>query len=230
MSNRILVVDDDAGILDVVSYALEKEAFDVEKCVDGKSALEAARAEPFDVIILDVMLPDLSGTEVCRRLRAEDVNVPILMLTAKDAEIDRVVGLELGADDYVTKPFFKAELVSRVRALLRRRELDRAEQGSRLRQVGELVVDLGRHEVEVGGNRVSLTPSEFRILALLAERPEHVYTRHEIMQHLWESPHVGDEHAADVHISNLRRKIERDPEQPARIVTVRGFGYKLMAG
>jgi DNA-binding response OmpR family regulator len=225
---RVLVVDDDRGIVDILSYVLESEGFEVEARFDGESALEAANAQLFDVIVLDVMLPDLSGTEICRKLRAEDVNVPILMLTAKDAEIDRVVGLELGADDYVTKPFSKAELVSRVRAILRRRALDRAEQTPALRRVGDLVVDLGRHEVEVGGRRISLTPSEFRLLALLAEQPEHVFTRREIMQHLWDSPHVGDEHAADVHISNLRRKVERDPEQPERILTVRGFGYKLM--
>jgi DNA-binding response OmpR family regulator len=227
MSSRILVVDDDAGILDVVSYALESEGFEVETRIDGKSGLAAARAERFELVILDVMLPDLSGTEVCRRLRAESISVPILMLTAKDAEVDRVVGLELGADDYVTKPFFKAELVSRVKAILRRRELDQSEAPG-VRSVGALVVDFARHEAKVDGRRISLTPSEFKLLALLAERPEHVYTRRQIMEHLWGSAHVGDQHAAEVHVSNLRRKVERDSEHPERIVTVRGFGYKLM--
>jgi DNA-binding response OmpR family regulator len=229
MNARILLVDDDPGILDVVGYALRSEGFDVETRDRGESALELARTVPFDVVILDVMLPDLSGSEVCRQLRADEVNVPILMLTAKDAEIDRVVGLELGADDYVTKPFSKAELVSRVRAVLRRRELDRTEHGPGLRRVGGLVLDFGRRETEVDGRRVVLTPSEFKVLALLAERPEHVYTRSEIMRRLWESTHVGDEHAAEVHISNLRRKVERDPDRPQRILTVRGFGYKLMS-
>ena len=228
MSARILVVDDDPGILDVVSYALRGEGFDVETTDRGESALELARTVPFDAVILDVMLPDLSGTDVCQRLRAADVYVPILMLTAKDAEIDRVVGLELGADDYVTKPFSKAELVSRVRAVLRRRELDRAEHGPGVRRVGGLVLDFGRRDATVDGDRIMLTPSEFKLLALLAERPEHVFTRGEIMRHLWESAHVGDEHAAEVHISNLRRKVERDPERPERILTVRGFGYRLM--
>jgi DNA-binding response OmpR family regulator len=225
---RVLVVDDDPGILDVLSYALESEGFSVETATDGESALAAASDDGFDVIVLDVMLPDLSGTEVCRRLRVEDNAVPILMLTARDAEVDRVLGLELGADDYVTKPFSKTELVSRVRAILRRRELDRAAVGPGVRRVGRLELDFGRHEVLVDGSPVLLTPSEFRLLALLAERPEQIFTRRQMMQHLWQSVHVGDEHACDVHVSNLRRKIERDPENPERIVTVRGFGYKLM--
>jgi two-component system response regulator RegX3 len=228
MSARILVVDDDPGILDVVSYALRSDGFEVETSDRGESALELARTVPFEAVILDIMLPDLSGTDVCRQLRAEQVNVPIVMLTAKDAEIDRVIGLELGADDYVTKPFSKAELVSRVRAVLRRRELDRAEHGPGVRRVGGLVLDFGRRETKVDGDPVMLTPSEFKLLALLAERPEHVFSRGEIMRHLWESTHIGDEHAAEVHISNLRRKVERDPEHPERIITVRGFGYKLM--
>jgi two-component system response regulator RegX3 len=228
MSERILVVDDDLGILDVVRYALESEGFEVNTLTDGSSAMEKARTGGFDVMVLDVMLPDISGTEVCRTLRAEDVNVPILMLTAKDAEVDRVVGLELGADDYVTKPFSRAELVSRVRAILRRRELDSAERQPAVHRVGGLHVDLARHEVSVDGRAVSLTPSELKLLALLVQRPGHVFTRRELMRHLWQSDYVGDEHAAEVHISNLRRKVERDPESPERIVTVRGFGYKLM--
>jgi two-component system response regulator RegX3 len=173
------------------------------------------------------MLPDASGMDICRTLRAESA-VPILLLTARDSEVDRVLGLELGADDYVTKPFSLAELVSRVRALLRRRELD---QGAKvaLRQVGGIRIDLGRHLVEVDGRPVHLTPSEFRVLTLLADQPERVFARRQIMEHLWQSPYVGDERASDVHISNLRRKIERDPAHPERIVTVRGVGYKLVA-
>jgi two-component system, OmpR family, response regulator RegX3 len=173
------------------------------------------------------MLPDMSGTEICRELRAES-DVPILMLTARDAEADRVLGLELGADDYVTKPFSAAELLSRVRAILRRRELDRANGGTTVRTLGGLQIDLGRHEVLVDGARVHLTLSEFKVLALLAEQPEAVVSRKELMQHLWASEHVGDEHACEVHISNLRRKIERDPSVPQRLVTVRGLGYKLI--
>jgi two-component system response regulator RegX3 len=151
------------------------------------------------------------------------------MLTARDAEADRILGLEIGADDYVTKPFSTAELLSRVRAILRRRDLDRANGGVTVRRLGGLQIDLGRHEVLVDGERVHLTLSEFKVLALLAEQPESVISRRQLMQHLWASEHVGDEHACEVHISNLRRKIERDASRPERLVTVRGMGYKLIA-
>ena len=227
--STVLVVDDDPGVLDVVAFTLRREGFDVDEERDGASALAAARAHDYDIVILDVMLPQMSGTDVCRALRAES-DVPIVMLTARDAERDRVSGLELGADDYVTKPFSSAELLSRVRAILRRRELDRVNgAGAAVRDLGGLHLDLGRHEVTVDGEAVRLTLSEFKVLALLAERPERIVSRRELMQHLWSSEHVGDEHACEVHISNLRRKIERDPTHPQRLVTVRGMGYKLIA-
>jgi len=228
MSSSILLVDDDPGLLDVVAFMLRREGFDVDEERDGTAALERARQNGYDIVILDVMLPGMSGTDVCRALRAES-DVPILMLTARDAEIDRVLGLELGADDYVTKPFSTAELLSRVRAILRRRDLDRATGAATVRRLGGLQIDLGRHEVSVDGDRVHLTLSEFKVLSLLAEQPERVVSRRELMQHLWASEHVGDEHACEVHISNLRRKIEKDPTQPERLVTVRGMGYKLIA-
>ncbi len=228
MSSSVLVVDDDPGVLDVVSFMLRREGYDVDEESEGLAALAAARDRRYDIVILDVMLPGMSGTDICRELRAES-DVPILMLTARDAELDRVLGLELGADDYVTKPFSAAELLSRVRAILRRRELDRANGiGAAVRDLGGLHIDLGRHEVLVDGNRVHLTLSEFKVLALLAEQPDAVVSRKELMQHLWASEHVGDEHACEVHISNLRRKIERDPTEPQRLVTVRGLGYKLI--
>ena len=227
MSTRVLVVDDEPAIVDAVSYALRSEGFHTSSVSDGESALEAVRGEPYDLLILDLMLPRLSGVEVCRRLRAEN-DVPIIMLTAKDAEVERVVGLEAGADDYVTKPFSMAELMSRVRALLRRRDLDRGSSQA-VRRVGELELDLRRHKVSVGREPVLLTPSEFKVLALLAGEPERVFSRREIMQHLWESTYVGDQRACDIHVSNLRRKVERDPSNPERIVTVRGAGYKLVA-
>jgi two-component system, OmpR family, response regulator RegX3 len=228
VTERILVVDDEPAIVDAVAYALAGEGYDVASRADGEAALEAALEEPFDLVVLDLMLPKMSGTEVCRRLRAES-DIPIVMLTAKDAEVDRVLGLEIGADDYVTKPFSIAELVSRVRALLRRRELDRAARGYAFKRIGSLTLDLARHKVSLADGEVQLTPSEFRLLALLAEQPERVYSRREIMQHLWESAYVGDERACDIHISNLRRKLERVPEEPERILTVRGIGYKLVA-
>ena len=227
MSARILVVDDDPGIVDVVTYALRQDGFEVDTAGDGNAALTAARSRPYDVVVLDIMLPGMSGMDVCRNLRAESP-VPILMLTAKDAEVDRVLGLELGADDYVTKPFSVAELVSRVRALLRRRELDRDDGAAPVRQVGGVRIDFGRHQVVADGKPVALTPSEFKLLTLLAREPERVFTRRQIMEHLWDSPYVGDDHACEVHVSNLRRKLEPDPARPQRIATVRGIGYKLV--
>jgi two-component system response regulator RegX3 len=227
MAERILLVDDEPAIVDAVTYALEGEGYEVASRPDGETALEAALGGTFDLVVLDLMLPRMSGMEVCRRLRGKS-DVPILMLTAKDSEVDQVLGLEIGADDYVTKPFSVAELVSRVRAILRRRSLDRTGRGYAFKRVGSLTLDLARHKVSLGGREIQLTPSEFRLLALLAEQPERVYARRQIMQHLWESSYVGDERACDIHISNLRRKLEREPDDPERIVTVRGVGYKLM--
>jgi two-component system, OmpR family, response regulator RegX3 len=222
----VLVVDDEPAILDAVAYSLGGEGYDVETRTDGESALAAARARPFDLVVLDLMLPGVSGVEVCRRLR-ESSDVPVIMLTARDAEVDRVLGLESGADDYLTKPFSMAELVSRVRAILRRRELDRRGVDLGRRRIGGLEVDVVRHQVAVDGQPVELTPSEFRLLALLSGEPDRVFARREIMEHLWRSDHVGDARACDVHVSNLRSKIERDPERPERILTVRGVGYRL---
>jgi two-component system response regulator RegX3 len=227
VSDRILVVDDEPAIVDAVTYALRASGFEVDTFGDGESALEAARRDGYDVLVLDVRLPGLSGIEICRRLRSES-DVPILILTAMDAEVDRVLGLEAGADDYVTKPFSVAELVSRVRAILRRRELDRAAGGG-VRRVGSLELDVHRHEVRIDGRAIRLTPSEFRLLAFLAQEPERVYSRREIMQHLWDSTYVGDQRACDIHVSNVRRKIEETPGRPQRLVTVRGVGYKLLA-
>jgi DNA-binding response OmpR family regulator len=222
---KILVVDDEPALRDTVGYALRQEGFEVEVREDGDSGLEAALTNGFDLVILDLMLPGLPGTEVCRRLRARSA-IPIVMLTARGAEVDRVLGLEIGADDYVTKPFSMAELIGRVRAILRRRELDRSG-GERVRRVGDLELNSSRHSVTRDGEAVSLTPSEFRLLDFLAGEPERVFSRREIMQHLWESSYVGDQRACDIHISNLRRKLEDDPTNPKRIVTVRGVGYKL---
>jgi two-component system response regulator RegX3 len=223
---RILVADDDTAVLDAITHSLEREHFEVETAADGEEALEKARATQFDVVVLNVMMPRMFGTDVCRNLRAES-DVPIILLSARDSEIDRVLGLELGADDYITKPFSMNELISRVRTILRRRELDRIAAGG-IRQVGDVRIDLARHQVTIGGEPVHLTRSEFRLLALLAQEAERVFSRREIMEHLWQSPYVGDERAADIHISNLRRKIEQDARNPERLVTVRGVGYTLV--
>ena len=228
MTGRILIADDEQDILDAVAYALEAEGFDVVVVTDGEAALKAAQQDEFDVVLLDVLMPGLSGTEVCRRLRVDSI-VPIVMLTAKDAEVDRVLGLEVGADDYVTKPFSIAELVGRVHAILRRRDFERTAAGRAVRELGGLRIDLGRHRVEVGGSAIPLTPSELRLLVFLTERPEQVFTRAQIMEHLWETPYVGDARACDVHVYNLRQKIELDPAQPKRLLTVREVGYKLVA-
>jgi DNA-binding response OmpR family regulator len=225
---HVLVVDDEPALSDAVSYALRDEGFEVTTCGDGESALVAIRQDEPDVVVLDLRLPRLSGLEVCRRARSHSA-VPILMLTARDAEVDRVLGLEIGADDYVTKPFSMPELVARVRALLRRRELDRSDDQPTLFHVGDLAVDLQAQQVVVGERLVHLTGSEFRLVALLARLPGRVYSRREIMQHLWKSEYVSDERACDVHVSNIRRKIEEDPSHPRRLVTVRGVGYQLLA-
>ena len=223
---RILVAEDEPAILDAVAYTLRGEGYDVETAEDGEGALEHAGGGEFDLLILDLMLPRLSGTEVLRRIRGTSA-LPVIVLTARGAEADRVLGLEIGADDYVTKPFSMAELVSRVRALLRRRELDRGGLGGPIR-VGGLELDPYRHRLVVDGTPQHVTRSEFKLLALLASEPERAFSRRELMQHLWESEYVGDQRACDIHISNLRRKVERDPARPQRIATVRGVGYKLV--
>lgn len=227
MSARILVVDDEPALLAGLSYALSREQFDVKTADTGGGALDELGAADYDLVILDLMLPDVSGIQVARKIRAQSA-VPIIMLTAKDSEVDKVVGLEMGADDYVTKPFSALELVGRVRALLRRRELDQNDIGP-VRRVGTLRIDIARHEVSVEGRSVTLTPSEFKVLLALASRPEQVVSKRAILEDLWDTSHVGDEHACDVHISNLRRKLETDPARPQRIITVRGAGYKLKA-
>jgi len=227
VSPRILLADDEPDIVTPVSYALRADGFDVDAVADGEEALAAGRTGDYDLVILDVMMPGLQGTEVCRRLRAESI-VPIIMLTAKDAEIDRVLGLELGADDYVTKPFSTRELSSRIRAILRRRDLERSASAGSLVHAGDIAVDLASHRVSVAGREIRVTPSEFKVLSLLAGEPNRVFSRWQIMEHLWEASYVGTARAADVHISNLRRKIEEQPSKPKRIVTVREAGYKLV--
>jgi two-component system, OmpR family, response regulator RegX3 len=226
MTSRVLVVEDESTIRHAVGYALRRDGFEVAESGDGAEALEIAVGD-FDVVILDLGLPTVSGTEVLRRLRAGGP-VPIIVLTARGAESDRILGLELGADDYVTKPFSMGELMSRVRAILRRCELEAA-RSEPVRIVGGLRIDLGRHQVLVDGHSVYLTASQFKLLALLAEHPGDVVSRNDIMQRLWDSDFVGDEHVCDVHISNLRHKIERDSSHPQRVVTIRGAGYKLVS-
>ncbi len=228
MKPRILVADDEPDILASVEYGLAAEGFEVDCVRDGEAALETALAGAYDVVVLDVLMPKLSGMEVCRRLRQSSI-VPIIMVTAKDAEVDRVLGLEVGADDYVTKPFSVRELIGRVRAQLRRRELDRSSsvREAKTIEAGPVWIDLARHLVAIRDRPVNLTRSEFQVLRLLAERPGQVFSRLEIMEELWQSEFSGDVRACDVHISNLRQKVERDPQEPELVLTVRGVGYKL---
>ena len=228
MSPRILVAEDDLVIRETLRDGLAHDGFEVDEAADGDGALAAARSGRHDLLVLDWMLPGRSGIDVCRTLRAES-DLPIIMLTARRTEVDKVLGLELGADDYVTKPFSMAELSGRIRALLRRRELDRTATRGAAWEVGGIRMDFTRHEVAVDGRAVSLTPSEFKLLAMLAEEPERAFTREQIMEHLWETPYVGSARAADGHIATLRRKIERNPVHPERIRTVRSVGYKLVA-
>ena len=227
---RILVADDEPSVRDAVGYALEQEGFEVTLAVDGDDAEQKAAAEDagYDLLILDIMMPGRSGLDVCREVRARSP-VPIILLTAKDAEVDKVVGLEVGADDYVTKPFSVRELLGRVRAQLRRRELDRsvAPGEGKTIEAGSVRIDLARHLVSVRGEPVNLTRSEFQVLRLLADSPGQVFSRLEIMEELWQSEFSGDVRACDVHISNLRQKIERDPQEPELVLTVRGVGYRL---
>jgi two-component system response regulator RegX3 len=225
VSPRILIVDDERPLVHTLTYALEREQFEVEVATDGAAAVDSAVAQAIDLVVLDVMLPKLSGIEACRQIRAAS-DVPIVMLTARDSEREVVDGLAAGADDYVTKPFSVAELIGRINSLLRRRELDRLANERTMRAVGGVLIDYVNDRVTVDGKQVILTPSEFRILALLASKPGTIWSRQQILEHLWGSSH-GDDHTCEVHVSALRRKIERNPSAPERIVTVRGAGYSL---
>ena len=232
-SGRILIADDEPSVRDAVGYALHQEGFEVTLAVDGDDADGKLGVDElaFDLLILDIMMPGRSGLDLCRDVRARSP-VPIILLTAKDAEVDKVVGLEVGADDYVTKPFSVRELLGRVRAQLRRRELDRgaSDREAKTIEAGSVRIDLARHLVTIRGEPVNLTRSEFQVLRLLAERPGQVFSRLEIMEELWQSEFAGDVRACDVHISNLRQKIERDPQDPELVLTVRGVGYRLAEG
>ena len=225
---RILVADDEPSVRESVGYALGQEGFQVVLAVDGDDA-EGKLTEDgeFDLLILDIMMPGRSGLDLCRDMRSRSP-VPIILLTAKDAEVDKVVGLEVGADDYVTKPFSVRELLGRVRAQLRRRDLDRAgpAEGATI-EAGEVTIDLARHLVTVRGEPINLTRSEFQVLRLLAESPGEVFSRKQIMEELWQTEFRGDVRACDVHISNLRQKVELDAQKPKLVVTVRRVGYKF---
>jgi DNA-binding response OmpR family regulator len=224
VSPRVLVVDDEPPIVELVRGYLEREGFAIDTAPDGPSALERARAMEPDVVVLDLMLPGIDGLEVCRRLRTFS-DAYVLMLTARSEEIDRVVGLSVGADDYLVKPFSPRELVARVKALLRRPRLV-----SKAATPPGLEVDGARHEVRVDGAPIALTATEFGILTALARNPGVVVSRSNLLDAVWGPEFVGDDHLVDVHVANLRRKLGDDAERPRFIETVRGFGYRLTPG
>jgi len=226
MAQRILVVDDEQSIRTIVEYALKDAGFDVVTVGRGDDAIHVVEREAIDLVVLDVMLPGMDGLEVCQKIRAER-NVPIIMLSARGEELDKVLGLELGADDYVTKPFSPRELVSRVKANLRRGRVESDQEESL--QIGELVIDPAARSVHRGGEDVTLTLSEFEILYKLAKSPRRVFTRQELMDHLWKGNFYGDLRSVDVHVRHLRQKVEHDPSNPTLIRTVRGVGYAFGA-
>lgn len=232
MPEKVLVVEDDPALLDALEYSLAREGYTVYTATDGPSALEAACRESPDAIVLDIMLPGMDGFEVCRILRQES-SVPILMLTARGEEIDRVVGLEVGADDYLTKPFSMRELLARVKALLRRVRLIREEMSAREGAgageltFGDLTVDLARREVRRSGQTLRLTPKEYELLVFLVRNRGIVLSRDLILERVWGWDYAGGSRTVDVHVRWLREKIEPDPSHPTRIVSVRGVGYRF---
>ena len=223
---RILVVEDEETLSEAIGFLLSKEGFEVSIAATGPDAIAQFDKSGADLILLDLMLPGLSGTEVCRQIRTKSA-VPIIMLTAKDSEIDKVVGLEIGADDYVTKPYSSRELIARIRAVLRRGELlDSADDGSAI-EVGPVRMDTDRHVITVNGEQTSLPLKEFELLEYLMRNAGRVLTRMQLIDRVWGSDYVGDTKTLDVHIKRLRAKIEKDPANPEYIQTVRGMGYKM---
>ncbi|HEY5502329.1 MAG TPA: response regulator transcription factor, partial [Candidatus Anoxymicrobiaceae bacterium] len=223
---KILIIEDEVPLAEALKYTLGKEGYGVDVAHDGAAGLEMFRRDGADLLILDLMLPSLDGLEICRRVRAAS-SVPIIMVTAKDSEMDEIVGLEIGADDYVTKPFNMRTLITRVKAVLRRQEKPEAHVSESL-SCGDIVMDNGRHEVTVRGGPVQLTPTEYNLLELLMKRPGKVVSRHQILDGVW-GDYYGSGKTLDVHVRHLREKIEEDPARPERLLTVRGAGYKLAA-
>lgn len=233
MPDKILVVEDEPALQETLVYNLERQGYQVEAAADGLVAIDVARQFQPSLMVLDIMLPGLDGFEVCRIMRQE-MSTPILMLTARDDEIDRVIGLEMGADDYLTKPFSMREFLARVKALLRRVRLDRADvdagaeySSNELIQVGDLVIDLTRHEVRLGGNVLSMKPKEYDLLLFMARHKGKVLSRELILERVWGWDFSGGSRTVDVHVRWLREKIETEPANPQRIITVRGGGYRF---
>ena len=225
-SEKILIIEDEENILEAVKYTLTLEGYDVFTSVDGEDGLEKAQEIKPDLVLLDVMLPKMDGFEVCRILR-KDLEMPVFMISAKAEEIDRVVGLEIGADDYITKPFSMRELVVRVRNSLRRAALSLQVNDLEILKFGELEIHLTSHMAIVSGEEVSMKPKEFDLLYLLASNKGRAFTRDQILQRLWDREYIGDVRTVDVHVRWIREKIEINPSQPEKLVTIRGVGYRF---
>ncbi|MFC7547316.1 response regulator [Plantactinospora sp. GCM10030261] len=223
---RVLVVEDEESFSDALSYMLRKEGFEVSLAATGTDALTEFDRTGADIVLLDLMLPEMSGTEVCRQLRQRS-RVPIIMVTARDSEIDKVVGLEIGADDYVTKPYSPRELVARIRAVLRRQSTETVEDPAATLSAGPVRMDIERHTVTVAGSAVQLPLKEFELLELLLRNAGRVLTRGQLIDRVWGADYVGDTKTLDVHVKRLRSKVEPEPSAPRHIVTVRGLGYKF---
>jgi two-component system response regulator MtrA len=221
MKSRVLVVDDDPALAEMLTIVLRGEGFDTAVVADGTRALPAVRETAPDIVLLDLMLPGMNGIDVCRAIRAES-GVPIVMLTAKSDTVDVVLGLESGADDYVVKPFKPKELVARIRARVRRNDAEPAEQLT----IGEIGIDVPAHQVTRDGRPIALTPLEFDLLVALARKPRQVFTREVLLEQVWGYRHAADTRLVNVHVQRLRSKVERDPERPEVVLTVRGVGYK----
>ena len=227
---KILVVDDEKDIVDLIAYNLEKEGFAVLKAYDGEEALEMVGTEKPNLVILDLMLPGIQGLEVCKFIRKnpETVSLPIIMLTAKGEEIDKILGLEMGADDYITKPFSVRELIARVRAVLRRFESQEETEKKETFTFKGLHIDYNTYEVTVDDKKVDLSPTEFKLLKFFSQHPGRVYSREQLLDHVWGDDAFVEPRTVDVHIRRLRAQIERDTEKPEYVLTVRGVGYKFM--
>ena len=225
---RVLVVEDEASFAEGLSYVLSRENFEVSVAIDGREALTLFDQVQPDIVLLDLMLPGISGSEVCRRIRSKS-STPIIMLTARDAEVDKVVGLELGADDYVTKPFSSRELVARMRAVMRRGSSETDEDSSLVLEAGPVTIDTERHTISVRGEPMVVPLKEFDLLEYLIRNAGRVLTRHQLIDRVWGADYVGDTKTLDVHIKRLRSRIEEKPAKPEHIITIRGLGYKFEA-
>ena len=230
---RVLIIEDELSILKLLTYNLEQEGYEIDSSMDGQEGLDMALENSYDMILLDLMLPNRDGMDICRAIRQEKMDVPIIMLTAKDSEIDKILGLEIGADDYITKPFSPREVAARIKAILRRIHEPKSKSSSssdeEVIMVGEITIYPEKYEVFVRDQLIDLTPKEFELLLYLSRRIGRILSREQLLNNIWNYDFSGETRIVDVHISHLREKIEKDSKKPEYIITARGFGYKLEA-